>query len=123
MILNSFNRETYQNAVADTFKNKLEIIHRSIKNNFNKSFLREKLQKLFNEKLTFRDSKLNINSFQLFCKSLNYLITLELEEQIYLGFFNVAKKNHISATNEFNLHKAIYENNLKKINDICKNER
>lgn len=58
-------------------------------------------------------------------QSFNYLITLETEEQVYLGFYNIAKRFYpfSSFKKEFHLHKAISENNIKKINDICKNER
>lgn len=89
----------------------------------NKNFLMQKLEKLFEAKKSNLESSRNIvNHF--FYKSLNYLITLELEEQFYLGFYNIAKRNYITTTaKEFQLHKAIFENNLKKINDICKNER
>lgn len=66
-------------------------------------------------------SGINKNLIEFFPKTINYLITMELEEQTFLGFYNIAKR--VFHPDEFNLHKAIYENNLKKINDICKNER
>jgi len=118
-ISNIFNVESNQNsaAAADTFfENKL---NKRINLGCHNIFLKEKLQKLFDDKLTLEPN----NAVDMFRRSLNYLIALELEEQFFIGFYNIAKRNHLALAHEFNLHKAIYENNLKKIYDICKNER
>jgi hypothetical protein len=103
---------------------KPQILENSEKKKFN---LKQKFQKLFEDKIINEQiltDALHKNLDDLMKTSINTFLTLEIEEQIYLGFFNIAKKcSYFSLTNEFHLHKAIYENNIRKINDICKNER
>lgn len=44
-------------------------------------------------------------------------IALELEERVYLGFYYVGKRNYYDE--DFELHRAVFENNLRLIHKIC----
>lgn len=90
----------------------------------NKFSIKNKLIEIFKQKKNneyFIISGNNKAFNVYFPRSLIILITLELDEQIFLGFFKISKRHYL--IDDFVLHKAIYENNIKKINDLCKNER
>jgi hypothetical protein len=53
--------------------------------------------------------KFNLNSF-----------IIELEERINLSFYKIKKRNYFEE--DFELHKAVFENNLRMIRNICANE-
>lgn len=90
------------------------------KNLFEKKFEEQIINEIYLNKLS------NSNKFdkdKLLKKSLSTFLSLEIEEQFNLGFYNIAKKRSKLFCNNYHLHKAIFDNNIKKINDICKNER
>ena len=89
----------------------------------NDNVLKHQLEEVYKKRIKdnlFMNCSIDHDSTEIFPKTLILFIIMELEEQFFLGFYNISKR--IFHPDEFNLHKAIYENNLKKINDICKNE-
>lgn len=65
-----------------------------------------------------------ITDFNLENSFIKYLIMLtisELDERIFLCFYNIGRRNFLFQN--FEMHKAIYENNIMKIDKISKNER
>lgn len=63
----------------------------------------------------------NVFKEKLDYNNLIIMIIMELDERIQLRFNNIGKRFYFP--DEFELHRAVFENNLRKINEICKNEK
>jgi len=70
------------------------------------------LRIFFSNKYKHYDKKTSLLTFDTFLK--------ELEERINLSFYNIRKKNYFEE--DFELHKAVFDNNLRMIRKIIANE-